>query len=445
MNSKIKFCLLGSAFAVILLHTNCSIKEYTDPSSISDKNVISTVDGLLGLCNGMQYRYTVGRQSPLYQGFSASGLMSYELKVLNVGNADEANLSSGLASVTAANTITGGLWTQSYLLLNEANRVLDHLSVATNSNTKAVIQGYSSIYKALALGTLATYFEKMPVTLGKNQPFVTRNEALAQAVALLSSAEAALAAATAANPAEVNAAILKVVAGVDLKNTLVALQARYNVMLKDYPKALAAANKVDLTKKSAFKFDPLNANPIFFVSYSNRNVVEPNSKTLGLLPGLIPDTLNDKRLAFYLNPLASPTVNLGYGFARTSTSDIPVYLPGEMRLIKAECLAQTDLVAATAELDGVIKKKPAEDAWGVGSDMAAGYTGVATKDAILTEIYRQRCIELCNTGLRLEDSRRFNRPGPDQPLASRERGRDFMPYPQTERDNNSNTPADPLK
>jgi hypothetical protein len=166
---------------------------------------------------------------------------------------------------------------------------------------------------------------------------------------------------------------------------------------------------------------------------------------LGLTAGLIPDTINDKRLAFYLNPGASPTVNLGFGFARNNTSDIPVYLSGEMRLIKAECLVQTDIPAAMAELDGVIKKKAADDVWGIGADMAAGYTGVATKDGILTEIYRQRCIELCNMGLRLEDNRRFNRPGSDQPIGTRERGRDFMPYPQTERDNNSSTPADPVK
>lgn len=426
-----------------MLSSGCSIKEYTDPSSISDKNVISTVDGLFGLCNGMQYRFTVGRQSPLYQGFSASGLSSGELRVLNLGNTDEVNLSTGGVSVVPSNSITTGLWTQSYLLLNESNRLLDNLAVATNSNTRAVLQGYGSMYKALALGTLATYFEKLPVTIGKNQVFVTRNEALVNAVALLSSAEAAFVAATAASASEVAAAVAKVAPGIDLKNSLIALQARYNIMLKDYTKALAAANKVDLTKKSGFRYDAVNVNPIFFVTYSNRNVVEPTNKALGLPANLAPDTL-DKRLPFYLNPAASGTVNLGFGFARSNASEIPVYLPGEMRLIKAECLAQTDLTAATTELNGVIKKKAADDAWGVGADLAGGYTGAATKDAILEEIYRQRCIELCNAGLRLEDSRRLGRPGPDA-VSGKERGRDFMPYPQTERDNNSNTPPDPAK
>ncbi|MFT4022700.1 MAG: hypothetical protein QM664_02815, partial [Flavihumibacter sp.] len=58
------------------------------------------------------------------------------------------------------------------------------------------------------------------------------------------------------------------------------------------------------------------------------------------------------------------------------------------------------------------------------------------KDEILTEIYRQRCIELFMSGLKLEDMRRFGRP-------VTERKRNFFPYPFSERDNNPNTPSDP--
>ena len=435
--NKLRYILFGLVISMSLIQTGCTTKEYTDPSSISDTQVVSSVDGLLGLCTGLQFRYTIGRQSPTYQGFSASGLLTVEQKVLNLGNTDEVSLLNGGTSVTAGNTITTGLWTQSYLMLNEANRVLDNVAVSTNPNIQAVFVTYGSIYKALAIGTLATYFEKMPVTLGRNQPFVTREEALKQAVVLLENAEKSISSATV--PTDVTA---KLVAGLDLKNTTIALQARYNLMLKDYPKALAAANKVNLTAKSGFRFDAVNTNPIFFNSFSNRNVLEPTNKNLGLPAALAPDSL-DKRLPFYINPAASTTVNLGFGFARTSTSEIPVYLPGEMRLIKAECLAQSDVGAAITELNGVIKKKAADDAYGVGADIAAGYTGAATKDAVLTEIYRQRCIELAFSGLRFEDSRRLGRPGPDAPIATRERSRNFIPYPQSERDNNKSTPADP--
>ena len=305
--NKVKYILFGLVVSVALIQTSCATKEYTDPSTISDTQISSTVDGLLGLCNGLQFRYTIGRQSPTYQGFSASGLLAGEQKLLNLGNTDEGALLSGGSSVTPSNSITTGLWTQSYLMLNEANRVLDNVNVSSNANIQAVFVSYGSIYKALAIGTLATYFERMPVTLGRNQPFVSREDALKQAVVLLENAEKSISSATV--PADVTA---KLVAGIDLKNTAIALQARYNLMLKDYPKALAAATKVNLAVKSGFRFDAVNTNPIFFNSFSNRNVLEPTNKALGLPAVLAPDTL-DKRLPFYINPAASTIINLGFG------------------------------------------------------------------------------------------------------------------------------------
>ena len=432
-----KLFALGLVVFMTTFQVGC-IKEYTDPSAITDTQVVSSTEGLFSLCNAMQLRYSVGRQSPTYQGFSASGLSTKELRVLNVGNTDEVNLEAGGASVTRANAIVGQLWNQSFLLMNECNRVLDNLSIVSSANAQVALKSYANIFKALAIGNLATYFEKMPITLGKNQPFVTREDALRAAVALLEDTEKTLSGVTL--PVDVTS---RLVSSIDLKNTAVALQARFNLMLKDYPKALAAANKVDLTKKSFFKFDAVNTNPIFFVAQSNRNVVEPANAKMGLAAAIAPDSL-DKRLPFYLNPIASTSINLGWGFNRSNGSDMPVYLPGEMRLVKAECLVQTDPGAAITELNGVIKKKPAEDPWGVGADIAAGYTGAATKDAVLVEIYRQRCIELFNSGLRLEDNRRLGRPGPDQPSNVRERTRNFYPYPQTERDNNTQIPADPV-
>lgn len=401
-----------------------------------------SIDGLIGVCNGLQSRYSIGRQSPLYQSFSVSGLVTNELKVFNLGNTDEVNLNAGASSVTADNSALGQLWTQSFIMIREANLIIDNVQkVPTDATTRGVVQAYGHVFKALAIGTLATFFEQMPVTIGKDQPFITRDAALKQGITLLEQAETALAAAGTI-PASLTSR-LTMSTGFDLKNTIVALQARYNLMVKDYPKALAAANKVALPAKSAFRFDAVNVNPIFFVAYSNSNVVGPTDRRLGLPTALAPDTA-DRRLPFYINlAITSPTANTGLGFFRSNTTEIPVYLPGEMLLIKAECLAQTDVNAAITELNKVIRKKASEDAWGVGADIAAGYTGAATKDAVLSQIFRQRCIELFNSGLRLEDSRRLGRPGPDQPSGTRERGRNFLPYPQTERDNNSQTPADP--
>jgi starch-binding outer membrane protein, SusD/RagB family len=430
MKNRNLFMLILTA-SLLFTQSSC-IKEYTDPSSISDKQVVSNVDGLLGLCNSLQFRYSVGRQSPVYQNFNTSGLLTKEIVILTVGNTDEVNMAAGAGAVQGGNNMIVQLWAQSYIILNDANTILNNLGVAGDPATKATVQAYAQVYKGLAFGTLAQFFEKMPVVLGKNAPFVSREEALRLAVSGLEEAEKAMSGVTI--PANVAS---KLVVGFDLKNTIFALQARLNLMLKDYTKAAAAAGKVDLAVKSGFRYDAVNTNSIFVTSYSNRLVVEPSNRQMGLPAALAPDTA-DKRLPFYLNPAASSSINLGLGFARNVTSEIPVYLPGEIRLIKAECFAQTDVGAAITELNGVIKKKASGDAWGVGADIAAGYTGAATKEAVLTEIYRQRCIELFNSGLRLEDSRRFGRP-------DSERGRDFLPYSQVERDGNTSTPTDPVK
>ena len=109
-----------------------------------------------------------------------------------------------------------------------------------------------------------------------------------------------------------------------------------------------------------------------------------------------------------------------------------------MTLIKAECYtrqATPDLVNGLLELNKVVTKQPAADPFGVGAGLSP-LIGPYTQAQLLDQIYKHRCIELYMSGLKLEDMRRFVRP-------NAERKRNLMPYPLRERDNNSNTPADP--
>ena len=110
-----------------------------------------------------------------------------------------------------------------------------------------------------------------------------------------------------------------------------------------------------------------------------------------------------------------------------------------MNLVKAECYvrqAVPDLEAARNIIDELLKQTPAQDPFGVGAGIAAGYTGPVDAASLLNEIYRNRCIELFFSGLKLEDMRRFGRP-------ESERKRNLFPYPFRERDGNPNTPPDP--
>ena len=82
------------------------------------------------------------------------------------------------------------------------------------------------------------------------------------------------------------------------------------------------------------------------------------------------------------------------------------------------------------------------DPFGVDANLPA-YNGAQTQGAILQEICRNRRLELFLTGLSLEDSRRFGQPEPPNPASFDSYNRNFYPYPQTERDNNPNTLANP--
>jgi hypothetical protein len=131
----------------------------------------------------------------------------------------------------------------------------------------------------------------------------------------------------------------------------------------------------------------------------------------------------------------------GYGFSKSDTSSIPVFLPGEMLLIQAEAYTREgDFVKGKEFLDRVLTKKASEDIFGVGADLPPHTFTDST--ALMNEIYRNRCMELFMSGLKLEDARRFRRPVP--PTPNSETNRVFYPYPFQERFGNSkNTPPDP--
>ncbi|MEZ0487019.1 RagB/SusD family nutrient uptake outer membrane protein [Fibrella aquatica] len=432
-----KFIILSAILAVTL--AGCQTPEYLNPSSISQSQAVSSPDGLMTLCNGLQFRYTTGGAlSVLYNATAGAGLTTRELSVLNVGNIEEANLATGGGNVNNGNGVVRNLWTQSQLVRANAELILANTAVVDNDpGTKSGIVGYASIFRALALGTLAQFFEQAPITTATNAPFVSRTQVLQEAIRTLEAAATQVAAA----PVSANFTS-KVVPGIDIPNTIQALIARYALFVGDNDKAIAAAAKVDLTKRSAFNFDDNTRNPLFEATFGNLNNYQPTNANLGLIGTLAPDP-TDKRLAFLTkvssNTAVTPVVASAYYTANNAA--VPVYLPGEIPLIQAEAYARkNDLTNAVTQLNRVRTKAATADVFGLGAGLPA-YAGANTATDILLDIYKNRLIELAFQGFRLEDSRRFGRPAAGTTGA--ERNRNFFPYPRTERDNNTNTPADP--
>jgi hypothetical protein len=422
--------------ALLSLTLGACNKEYLNPSSATQTQVVTSSDGLITLCNGLQYRYTTnGLLSVLYNATALGGLSTRELNILNVGNIEEYNVSLGAGNVSNSNGVVRNLWTQCQLVRSNADLVIANVNNAPDAGTRSGIVAYASIFRALSLGTLAEFFEQAPITTGDNVPFVPRAQLLTEAVTQLETAATQLA--TTPVSADFTS---KIVPGLDLANTIQALIARYSLEAGNYDKALAAAAKVDLTKKSVFNFDDNTRNPIFEVAFGNRNVFEPTDANLGLTGALAPTT-GDQRLPFLVRANPAPTQNRGLAFYTANNAPIPVYLPGEILLIQAEAYARkNDLTNAVTALNRVLTKTPAQDVYGLGAALPP-YAGALTQNAVLLEILRNRNIELAFQGFRLADSRRFGRPGPGTTAA--ERNRTFFPYPRTERENNSSTPADP--
>jgi len=418
-----KVMLIG----VILVVSSCQ-KNFTNPGAATSGSVLSSVNGLTGVAIGLQNWYTAGRGGLVYNTITASGLLTNELYVVNSGNQDEAQLGTGGSAVQNTNGIGLTTWSVCNKIIYDANNVIANIGIVGDKGYASGLIAYSSIFKALAIGDMATFWDHVPDTTGNNVNFVTSAVGYARAIAAIDYALNAIS----ANP--ISAKFLtNVNPGVDIVNTLYALKARYSLFAGNYAAALAAANSVNLSVKSVFNYTTVTLNPIFSVATSTNNVFQPTDSTMGLPVGLQPDP-NDKREPFYIAIGISPRFRLN-GFGAATTTPIPVYLPGEIMLIKAECYAQqNDLVNGLTQLNNVVTKLPAADPFGVGAALPP--TTTSSQSDLLTQIYKHRCIELFMSGLKLADEKRFTRP-------VAERKRSYLPYPFVERNGNTNTPADP--
>lgn len=415
----------------LLIFTSCE-SDFPNPNAPTVNQVINSANGLQGLVVAIQSRYSLTGAGGLYATITANGMTTNELNVINAGNADIFALSIGGTTLIPSNPVVTNLWSNLNLVRYNSELLIDNSSKISEPGTAGAVRIYGHLFKAIALGSMAQFWTHGVLQTANAASFGTREQCLTEAIRLLDEASNLL---TTLNiPASFTTAVGN---NIDLANSLRALSARYNLMLGNYAQALARANAVNLSSKSQFIFDNVAQNPVFRTALTNNNTYAPKAN-FGLPAALAPAP-TDGRIAFYLTANAAN----GRGHFLADNTPIPLYMPSEMTLIKAECFArQSDLANAVIELNKILTKTAATDPFGVGANLPA-YAGPNTLDAILTEIYKNRCIELFMSGLKLDDNRRFNRSGPGPLTGTAERNRNFYPFPNTERDNNANTPADP--
>ena len=399
-----------------------------DPNSTTEDDAFGTRAGLLVAATGLETQY---KTQSLSAYVLTTGITSRELAADNTF-ANLLDLDLGGAGLSPDNGNVAGYFREMYQTISTATDLIAGAEATPNlaPELRARLAATGEFYKAAALGALAVGFTDVALNTSRTAPvaYVSRQQALTEATALLASAEARLAGGASA----------------DLLNRVRAYRARFELFAGNDDDALAAADRVSLTTPSVFAYQEGANNPLY--QGISPVVGQPSFAVRDGL-GLRDTVAGDGRVAYFTDPNPDTSVNdfpieTATGYIATSPrTSLPAFVPDEMLLIRAEVLARRgDAAGAVAAIDAV--RTDTEDPFGLAANIGP-YTGPTDLQSLLDEIYYNRSTELFLQGLRLEDARRLNQgsPGTDTPF---QRTRNFYPFPQQERlANPDTTPTDP--
>ncbi len=414
----------------------CSL-DLQNPNSPTEAQVTSNVDGVIALATGLQSRFATSYFSFGY----AAGLVTDEFAatsaaLISISDAEQGAVPSGTG-------IADNVFNSIYRTVRTADDLLngaDALSAQLDAGTRSGLKALAWTLKAEALGEALQAYQKIPVTtFGETAPtYATRAQALPVVRALLDSAAAGIA----ATPTSTffNNSILT--PGLNLSNVIQLFRARYARMAGDQATALSAANLVTRTGTAALSvltFPAPTVNPYAAVTGGTNGIAVRRQFRLSMLP-------QDQRFAYFVIPSTTLVGRIGaqldpFNRYANPQAPLPVYMPDEALLIKAEALAsQGNLAGAQAALDSV--RTDCAGGRGV-DDPKACLAPLATplsQAELVNEIYTQRRYELLGTGLRWEDARRRNSVrGPTAaPAVPTNAQRCWLPYALGDRNANPN-------
>jgi len=430
--------LINGLLILILLSglfSSCSLDQ-VNPNAPTNEQVLTGPEGLKALAVGMQAQYSAA----IWDVVAVSSFLSMEYATMPSSVAGLRELETGGSDVQPFNGTVNTLWSRHYRTIKSAEDLINNIpNVALVPGTRSGLLALARTLEAMSLGELIEAYERVPltVTTSMTPTFSDRNTVLATVISLLESARDEIAATPPST--DFNSSVVGI--GFNLPNTINAMLARYALIAGDYTKALTAANAVNLSVTST----------LFYTSSTAQNPLYTNAILLAYYKPVRSFRLNaeagDQRVAYWVTA-GTGTSFLGKPvdeFAKYTTNNAPyyVYLPGEITLIKAEAYARQDnLPDALIEVNNVRTKTT--DAAGIGAGLTARTAGqLNTRQLMLDEIYNQRYYELFIGHLRLGDTRRFGKPGAETGPTTRSRTRNWLPYPDTERLANPNTPGDP--
>jgi len=452
MRMKLMPCA-GAVAALVL--AGCSL-DLQNPNAPTEDQVTTSVDGVIALATGLQNRFSQSYGNFAYMaGLVTDELASTSAALVSISDAEQGLVAPGTA-------IADNVFNSVYRTVRTADDLLagsNALAAQFDAGTRSGVRALAFALKAEAIGEAIQSYQMLPISTCGGEPdlsntarclngtpvYVARSVALPFVRELLDSAANTLAA-TAPSTFFTNNILTP---GVNLSNTIQLFRARYARMAGDDAGAIAASNLVARTGTAALSQLSFVTPTINF--YANvtggTNGVAPRRQWRTSMTG------GDQRFVYFVVPSTTLTGRVGalldpWNRYATPTAPLPVYMPDEALLIKAEALAnQNNVAEAIAVLDSV--RTDCTGGRGIDDPKAclAAYAGAATQAAVLAEIYTQRRYELLGTGQRWEDSRRravIRGPvaAPGVPVDGQ---RCWLPYPTGDRNANANVPADPTE
>lgn len=422
MHTRIGTALLAMTLAL----TGCDL-DLVNPNSPTEATVLTDADAIIGLTVGIQQQYA----SSVRDYTLPSALLTDEWGPRSRALAADKTMFAGQPD--AGFGIVAAPFASTYQIVRTANNLLEHApQVGLGQGLLAGILATAKLHKAMALGTAIQIYEEAPITLSLEgsapQP---RAVVLDSVLALLESARTDLEGVSDAELSGFRARALD--PGINLRSSIDAMLARYYLIDGQYDQALAAANRADDETASVYTYAGTAQSPIYQYSIG-LDYVWP------LLSFAREAEAGDQRVAFWadtttVDNLVTPPLVMPV--AHTDRfSAFPLYMPDEMRLIRAEVHArQGSLQQALDEINAV--RTQCEPGLMDPAPCLEPLTlaDVPTQDAMLAQIAYERRYELFLTGLRWEDLRRLGQFTGDAAKIA------FLPFPQRECDVNPNFPC----
>jgi len=388
--------------AILLAVAACDL-NLANPNAPPEDVVLNTVDGIVALAVGMQGQYAASVGDFVVPpalvtdewGTTTRSLISYQSLLTGQG------FDNSFAVVLAP-------WADAYRTIKSANDLLVHApQVGLGSGLQAGILALAKLYKAMALGMIILQYEQAPITVGPTggvpQP---RSAVLDTILDLLESARTDFT--TAVGLTEFNARVLG--SGFNVVNTIDAMRARYYLLAGQYQQAIDAADSVRANVLSVFAYTAPARNPIYdlWSSAATGYVAALKSFRTSAEPG-------DRRVGYWVDTLATSfkgnpdSLLLPLKKFSTPTEAYPVYLPDEMKLIKAEAFTQLGVLDSAAFYVNAVRTQTSSP---VDEPVAAlpaldPATQLDTPDKLVAQIAYERRYELFEQGLRWEDTRRL--------------------------------------